>query len=244
MRRSVAIRLMSRDENLKFFNLISSFGGEGGIRDPDRLTPMPHFQCGAFSSLSHLSDGRSGRAPTVGARYVAKRRGGDKVAVRKHPSDRSHPATTPVRRDQLRLAALLLALDPGRGEFVRLALEDAGAEMLIDVARGPRPGRPGCRRRDGADEWGRHAAPTVRPALPQGWRLWSCGQTRCLPADLSPGRHRPCAGGRGRSAVGAPSCSSPSRTWSRRCGHTTAIASGLYWPRISRRRRSATRRNF
>ena len=24
------------------------FGGEGGIRTPDRLAPMPHFECGAF----------------------------------------------------------------------------------------------------------------------------------------------------------------------------------------------------
>src|SRR2546421_10575148 len=23
-------------------------GGEGGIRTPDRLAPMPHFECGAF----------------------------------------------------------------------------------------------------------------------------------------------------------------------------------------------------
>ena len=25
------------------------FGGEGGIRTPDRLAPMPHFECGAFN---------------------------------------------------------------------------------------------------------------------------------------------------------------------------------------------------
>src|SRR5579872_2387744 len=24
-------------------------GGEGGIRTPDRLAPMPHFECGAFN---------------------------------------------------------------------------------------------------------------------------------------------------------------------------------------------------
>src|SRR5437868_8524940 len=24
------------------------YGGEGGIRTPDRLAPMPHFECGAF----------------------------------------------------------------------------------------------------------------------------------------------------------------------------------------------------
>jgi hypothetical protein len=26
----------------------SLYGGEGGIRTPDRLAPMPHFECGAF----------------------------------------------------------------------------------------------------------------------------------------------------------------------------------------------------
>src|ERR1700745_4296420 len=35
-------------------------GGEGGIRTPDRLTPMPHFECGAFNrsatSPSHDAD--------------------------------------------------------------------------------------------------------------------------------------------------------------------------------------------
>ena len=28
--------------------LLSHDGGEGGIRTPDRLAPMPHFECGAF----------------------------------------------------------------------------------------------------------------------------------------------------------------------------------------------------
>jgi hypothetical protein len=27
----------------------TTFGGEGGIRTPDRLAPMPHFECGAFN---------------------------------------------------------------------------------------------------------------------------------------------------------------------------------------------------
>src|ERR1700722_7906202 len=27
---------------------LRAFGGEGGIRTPDRLAPMPHFECGAF----------------------------------------------------------------------------------------------------------------------------------------------------------------------------------------------------
>jgi hypothetical protein len=38
-------------------------GGEGGIRTPDRLAPMPHFECGAFN--------RSATSPN---RYFAGRR--------------------------------------------------------------------------------------------------------------------------------------------------------------------------
>ena len=35
--------------SLLFFSLLGEyFGGEGGIRTPDRLAPMPHFECGAF----------------------------------------------------------------------------------------------------------------------------------------------------------------------------------------------------
>jgi hypothetical protein len=31
-----------------FAAFLRVFGGEGGIRTPDRLAPMPHFECGAF----------------------------------------------------------------------------------------------------------------------------------------------------------------------------------------------------
>jgi hypothetical protein len=34
---------------------ISNFGGEGGIRTHDTVSRMPHFECGAFDQLSHLS---------------------------------------------------------------------------------------------------------------------------------------------------------------------------------------------
>ena len=39
-------------------------GGEGGIRTPDRLAPMPHFECGAFNH-SATSPGRQIRAETA-----------------------------------------------------------------------------------------------------------------------------------------------------------------------------------
>ena len=31
------------------------YGGEGGIRTPDRVTPMPDFESGALTGLCHLS---------------------------------------------------------------------------------------------------------------------------------------------------------------------------------------------
>jgi hypothetical protein len=44
-------------------------GGEGGIRTPDRLAPMPHFECGAFnhSATSPWCHDGGSRPPVVGA---------------------------------------------------------------------------------------------------------------------------------------------------------------------------------
>ena len=44
-------------------------GGEGGIRTPDRLAPMPHFECGAFnhSATSPWVPNQGQRPPVVGA---------------------------------------------------------------------------------------------------------------------------------------------------------------------------------
>src|SRR5579859_6690889 len=48
---------------------IEGAGGEGGIRTPDRLAPMPHFECGAFNhSATSPWVPKQGRfAPVVGA---------------------------------------------------------------------------------------------------------------------------------------------------------------------------------
>ena len=35
-------------------------GGEGGIRTPDRLAPMPHFECGAFDHSATSPGANSG----------------------------------------------------------------------------------------------------------------------------------------------------------------------------------------
>ncbi len=60
----------NRPENKRqSFQLVAKFrGGEGGIRTPDRLAPMPHFECGAFDH-SATSPGAiwGDSSPAVGA---------------------------------------------------------------------------------------------------------------------------------------------------------------------------------
>ena len=48
-------------------------GGEGGIRTPDTLASMPHFECGAFNHSATSPEPKSGlkRLRTDG-RYVTK----------------------------------------------------------------------------------------------------------------------------------------------------------------------------
>ena len=49
-----ALRLI-RPDNLSSTKSIAN-GGEGGIRTPDELTPMPHFECGAFDHSATSPD--------------------------------------------------------------------------------------------------------------------------------------------------------------------------------------------
>src|ERR671915_2359703 len=45
-------------------------GGEGGIRTPDTVTRMPHFECGAFNrSATSPAEGRR-RRPSYGVRRI------------------------------------------------------------------------------------------------------------------------------------------------------------------------------
>lgn len=54
-------------------------GGEGGIRTPDTLASMPHFECGAFNRSATSPRARSGlKKPQSDGRYVAKAAGTDK----------------------------------------------------------------------------------------------------------------------------------------------------------------------
>jgi hypothetical protein len=55
------------------------FGGEGGIRTPDTLASMPHFECGAFNhSATSPEPERASKRPRMDGRYVTKRAKTDK----------------------------------------------------------------------------------------------------------------------------------------------------------------------
>ena len=45
--------------------LSNKIGGEGEIRTPDRLAPMPHFECGAFNHSATSPQGRAAEAARV-----------------------------------------------------------------------------------------------------------------------------------------------------------------------------------
>ena len=43
--------------------MVALIGGEGGIRTPDRLAPMPHFECGAFDHSATSPGAMTGDLP-------------------------------------------------------------------------------------------------------------------------------------------------------------------------------------
>ena len=47
-------------------------GGEGGIRTPDRLAPMPHFECGAFNHSATSPGAKSGPSPPWSGRVIGE----------------------------------------------------------------------------------------------------------------------------------------------------------------------------
>jgi hypothetical protein len=55
-------------------------GGEGGIRTPDTVARMPHFECGAFNH-SATSPEASRHGSSVVGLYLAAAALGDKAAV-------------------------------------------------------------------------------------------------------------------------------------------------------------------
>src|SRR5580704_16991352 len=57
--------------------LCNSCGGEGGIRTPDRLAPMPHFECGAFNRSATSPQPLTGEAQITWARLALQARAGN-----------------------------------------------------------------------------------------------------------------------------------------------------------------------
>ena len=51
---------------LKYQLPVSTIGGEGGIRTPDRLAPMPHFECGAFDHSATSPGAITGDSAPIG----------------------------------------------------------------------------------------------------------------------------------------------------------------------------------
>src|SRR6187549_1078018 len=60
---TVTSRCPGRQEGLilRGFSRLFITGGEGGIRTPDRLAPMPHFECGAFDHSATSPGAMTGR---------------------------------------------------------------------------------------------------------------------------------------------------------------------------------------
>src|ERR1700719_1961238 len=57
-------------------------GGEGGIRTPDTVARMPHFECGAFNHSATSPRGRGGVFENPATRiYVTEGPGGDKAEL-------------------------------------------------------------------------------------------------------------------------------------------------------------------
>src|SRR5829696_6000201 len=54
-------------------------GGEGGIRTPDRLAPMPHFECGAFDHSATSPGAMTGRFGPRSGRVLGEEGGADKA---------------------------------------------------------------------------------------------------------------------------------------------------------------------
>src|SRR5262249_34673114 len=59
---------------MSYYLLFVALGGEGGIRTPDTLASMPHFECGAFN--------HSATSPALWYQPLSKRRRKNKPCFR------------------------------------------------------------------------------------------------------------------------------------------------------------------
>src|SRR5882757_3949214 len=61
-------------------------GGEGGIRTPDRLAPMPHFECGAFDHSATSPGAMTGDSHPRSGRVLGEDGGPDKAPRPRFPA--------------------------------------------------------------------------------------------------------------------------------------------------------------
>src|SRR5262249_39862431 len=81
---------------MSYYLLFIALGGEGGIRTPDTLASMPHFECGAFNHSATSPEPETGLCKARnGRRYVAKRAKTDK-GRRAYIGCRRRPAASSV----------------------------------------------------------------------------------------------------------------------------------------------------
>jgi hypothetical protein len=75
--------------------VVSKTGGEGGIRTPDGLAPMPHFECGAFNhSATSPRSWSALRARALDSGWACGRQG--PISRRETPSPRLGRAPRPA----------------------------------------------------------------------------------------------------------------------------------------------------
>jgi hypothetical protein len=67
------------DNSIKINSLRVYRGGEGGIRTPDRLAPMPHFECGAFDHSATSPGAMTGRFGPRSGRVLGEEGWADKA---------------------------------------------------------------------------------------------------------------------------------------------------------------------
>ncbi len=102
-------RIWEREAAIENYQAISIWnGGEGGIRTPDGLAPMPHFECGAFNHSAtspwRQADGIASLRRRVDTRARHARQA--RPAMRAH--NLTHAGTSPDR-----------SLDPSHGDGLR-----------------------------------------------------------------------------------------------------------------------------